>query len=121
MEQRLLKAYLNGPVWVSLYRVLGSGDYPVLMAIFVLGAVFVIAFNLIADILYAVMDPDSLRVNTMLSVTQRRLSMDTSQQVSLTEKELEPFLEVTPAFAKTAQSGSDYPRPLFTKPCRYRG
>jgi len=32
-------------------------DYPVLMAMLVLGAVFVIAFNLIADILYAVMDP----------------------------------------------------------------
>ncbi|HEY3992525.1 MAG TPA: ABC transporter permease, partial [Ktedonobacteraceae bacterium] len=36
---------------------LESRDYPVLMAILVLGAVFVIAFNLIADILYAVMDP----------------------------------------------------------------
>jgi peptide/nickel transport system permease protein len=32
-------------------------DYPVLMAELLLGAVFVIAFNLIADILYAVMDP----------------------------------------------------------------
>ena len=32
-------------------------DYPVLMAMLVLGAVFVIAFNIIADILYAVMDP----------------------------------------------------------------
>ena len=32
-------------------------DYPVLMAMLVLGAVFVISFNLIADILYAVMDP----------------------------------------------------------------
>ncbi len=32
-------------------------DYPVLLAILMLGAVFVIAFNLIADILYAVMDP----------------------------------------------------------------
>src|SRR6266702_2694242 len=32
-------------------------DYPVLMAMLVIGAVFVIAFNLIADILYAVMDP----------------------------------------------------------------
>jgi peptide/nickel transport system permease protein len=36
---------------------LESRDYPVLMAILVLGAVFVISFNLIADILYAVMDP----------------------------------------------------------------
>jgi len=36
---------------------LESRDYPVLMAMLVLGAVFVIAFNLIADILYAVMDP----------------------------------------------------------------
>ncbi|GAC1356515.1 MAG: ABC transporter permease [Ktedonobacteraceae bacterium] len=36
---------------------LGSDDYPVLLAILVLGAIFVIAFNLIADILYAVMDP----------------------------------------------------------------
>ncbi len=36
---------------------LESRDYPVLMAMLVLGAVFVIGFNLIADILYAVMDP----------------------------------------------------------------
>ena len=32
-------------------------DYPVLLAMLMLGAAFVIAFNLIADILYAVMDP----------------------------------------------------------------
>jgi len=32
-------------------------DYPVLLALLMIGAVFVIAFNLIADILYAVMDP----------------------------------------------------------------
>ncbi len=32
-------------------------DYPVLLAILILGAFFVIVFNLIADILYAVMDP----------------------------------------------------------------
>jgi len=32
-------------------------DYPVLIAMLMLGAVFVITFNLIADILYAVMDP----------------------------------------------------------------
>ena len=32
-------------------------DYPVLLAELLLGAVFVIAFNLIADILYGVMDP----------------------------------------------------------------
>jgi len=32
-------------------------DYPVLIASLMIGAVFVIAFNLIADILYAVMDP----------------------------------------------------------------
>jgi len=32
-------------------------DYPVLLAMLMIGAVFVIAFNLIADILYAVMDP----------------------------------------------------------------
>ncbi len=36
---------------------LGSDDYPVLLAVLVLGAIFVIVFNLIADILYAVMDP----------------------------------------------------------------
>lgn len=36
---------------------LDARDYPVLMAILVLGSVFVIAFNLIADILYAVVDP----------------------------------------------------------------
>jgi peptide/nickel transport system permease protein len=32
-------------------------DYPVLLAMLMIGAVFVIAFNLLADILYAVMDP----------------------------------------------------------------
>jgi peptide/nickel transport system permease protein len=32
-------------------------DYPVLIAMLMIGAVFVITFNLIADILYAVMDP----------------------------------------------------------------
>ncbi len=32
-------------------------DYPVLLAILILGGFFVILFNLIADILYAVMDP----------------------------------------------------------------
>jgi len=32
-------------------------DYPVLLAMLLLSAVFVISFNLIADILYAVMDP----------------------------------------------------------------
>lgn len=36
---------------------LDARDYPVLMAMLVLSAVFVVAFNLIADILYAVMDP----------------------------------------------------------------
>ncbi len=36
---------------------LDSDDYPVLLAVLVLGAIFVIVFNLIADILYAVMDP----------------------------------------------------------------
>jgi peptide/nickel transport system permease protein len=32
-------------------------DYPVLLAILVLGGFFVVVFNLVADILYAVMDP----------------------------------------------------------------
>ncbi len=32
-------------------------DYPVLLAMLILSAVFVISFNLLADILYAVMDP----------------------------------------------------------------
>ena len=36
---------------------LEARDYPVLLAMLLLGAVFVIAFNLVADILYAVMDP----------------------------------------------------------------
>ncbi len=36
---------------------LDSRDYPVLLAVLVLSAILVIAFNLIADILYAVMDP----------------------------------------------------------------
>lgn len=36
---------------------LDKRDYPVLLASLMLGAIFVLAFNLIADILYAVMDP----------------------------------------------------------------
>lgn len=36
---------------------LENRDYPVLLAMLLIGAVFVIVFNLIADILYAVMDP----------------------------------------------------------------
>lgn len=36
---------------------LDARDYPVLMAMLILSAVFVVAFNLIADVLYAVMDP----------------------------------------------------------------
>ncbi|MFL5625670.1 MAG: ABC transporter permease [Ktedonobacteraceae bacterium] len=36
---------------------LTNRDFPVLLAIVMIGAVFVIAFNLVADILYAVMDP----------------------------------------------------------------
>jgi peptide/nickel transport system permease protein len=39
------------------YDSLTNRDYPVLLAIVMIGAVFVVAFNLIADILYAVMDP----------------------------------------------------------------
>jgi peptide/nickel transport system permease protein len=38
-------------------RSLDVRDYPVLLAILVLSAVFVISFNLLADVLYAVMDP----------------------------------------------------------------
>ena len=36
---------------------LDSRDFPVLLAILILSAILVISFNLIADILYAVMDP----------------------------------------------------------------
>jgi peptide/nickel transport system permease protein len=39
------------------YNSLAARDYPVLLAMLVLGAVFVIAANLLADILYAVVDP----------------------------------------------------------------
>jgi peptide/nickel transport system permease protein len=39
------------------FNSLTNRDFPVLIAIVMIGAVFVIAFNLIADILYAVMDP----------------------------------------------------------------
>jgi peptide/nickel transport system permease protein len=39
------------------FNSLDSRDYPVLLAMLILGAVFVIAANLLADILYAVIDP----------------------------------------------------------------
>lgn len=36
---------------------LDKRDFPILLAVLIISAIFVIAFNLIADILYAVMDP----------------------------------------------------------------
>ena len=36
---------------------LATRDYPVLLAILMLSAILVISFNLIADILYGIMDP----------------------------------------------------------------
>jgi peptide/nickel transport system permease protein len=39
------------------FQSLDARDYPVLLAMLVLGAIFVVAFNLIADILYAALDP----------------------------------------------------------------
>jgi peptide/nickel transport system permease protein len=36
---------------------LAKEDFPVLLAILMIGAVFVITFNLLADVLYAVIDP----------------------------------------------------------------
>ncbi len=36
---------------------LSRRDYPVLLAMLMIGATFVIVFNLIADILYGVLDP----------------------------------------------------------------
>ncbi|HEX7736598.1 MAG TPA: ABC transporter permease [Ktedonobacteraceae bacterium] len=54
----ITEGVFNWPGMGSLFiDSLEGRDYPVLMAILVLGAIFVIAFNLIADILYAVMDP----------------------------------------------------------------
>jgi peptide/nickel transport system permease protein len=47
--------------WPGMGRLFFSSleirDYPVLLAILLLSAFFVVSFNLIADILYAVMDP----------------------------------------------------------------
>jgi peptide/nickel transport system permease protein len=34
-----------------------SRDYPLLMGILLLGSVMVVVFNLLADVLYAVLDP----------------------------------------------------------------
>jgi peptide/nickel transport system permease protein len=54
----ITEGVFNWPGMGSLFiESLEGRDYPVLMAMLLLGAVFVIAFNLIADILYAVMDP----------------------------------------------------------------
>jgi peptide/nickel transport system permease protein len=39
------------------FQSLSARDYPVLLAMLMISAIFVIGFNLIADILYAVMDP----------------------------------------------------------------
>lgn len=54
----ITEGVFNWPGMGSLFiDSLEGRDYPVLLAMLLLGAVFVIAFNLIADILYAVMDP----------------------------------------------------------------
>jgi peptide/nickel transport system permease protein len=39
------------------YQAALQRDYPVLMAILVIGAVFIIASNLLADVVYAYLDP----------------------------------------------------------------
>jgi len=39
------------------FQSLAARDYPVLLAMLILGAFFVVAFNLLADVLYAVLDP----------------------------------------------------------------
>ena len=39
------------------YQAALQRDYPVLMAILIIGAVFIILSNLLADILYAYLDP----------------------------------------------------------------
>ncbi len=39
------------------FDALGERDYPILLAMLMLSAIFVLSFNLIADILYGVMDP----------------------------------------------------------------
>jgi peptide/nickel transport system permease protein len=50
--RRILQA-----ISLLFFQSLEIRNYPVLLAELLLGAVFVIAFNLIADILYAVMNP----------------------------------------------------------------
>jgi peptide/nickel transport system permease protein len=60
--------YLTGAVvtetvfsWPGMGRLffdsLGKRDYPVLMGVLLLGAVLIVIGNLIADLLYAVLDP----------------------------------------------------------------
>jgi peptide/nickel transport system permease protein len=54
----ITEGIFNWPGMGSLFlNSLESRDFPVLLAMLVISAVFVITFNLIADILYAVMDP----------------------------------------------------------------
>jgi peptide/nickel transport system permease protein len=54
----ITEGIFNWPGMGSLFlNSLESRDFPVLLAMLVISAVFVIIFNLIADILYAVMDP----------------------------------------------------------------
>ena len=60
--------YLTGAVvteiifdWPCLGRLffdsLGSRDYPVLMGLLILGAVGIVLFNVVADIMYGFLDP----------------------------------------------------------------
>jgi peptide/nickel transport system permease protein len=60
--------YLTGAVvtetvfsWPGMGRLffdsLGKRDYPVLMGVLLLGAVLIVLGNLIADVMYAVLDP----------------------------------------------------------------
>ncbi len=54
----ITEGIFNWPGMGSLFfDSLDSRDFPVLLAVLVLSAIFVLVFNLIADILYGVMDP----------------------------------------------------------------
>ena len=54
----ITEGIFNWPgVGLLFFDSLGKRDYPVLLAVLVISGVFVITFNLLADILYGVMDP----------------------------------------------------------------
>ena len=54
---RIVSRDASGRVGRLAYESIGSGDLPTIQGTVLLGAFFIIAFNLVVDVLYAFIDP----------------------------------------------------------------